>query len=299
MDGDGVISFKERIFFVYNNLLALIGWDDHQTKYKTIALALSWAAVGTTYGLLYEKWDIRIALLYSIGGMAAAGQLPPPCIPSDSSDVSDSLCQLGQFRGYFTAMYLMVGVPLFAYTLGQFSGLVVERAIQASERKHLLTPLSPEEYSFAATLNSSRNNGSSKYEAKLSDTRLTSTTPDSVADLDSNSICFAEFVVMEMLRLKRFSTDEVDDLRRIFDTIDSEGTGTIDKEHLLKSHMYFSTDNVASAQSPETTSLLSNIASLTTKDAPNQETQENDHISNLSVEATLIGKDRGGTRKKK
>jgi hypothetical protein len=39
-------------------------------------------------------------------------------------------CQLGTSRALFTGTYILVGVPLFAFCLGQFSMVIVERAVR-------------------------------------------------------------------------------------------------------------------------------------------------------------------------
>jgi hypothetical protein len=55
-------------------------------------------------------------------------------------------------RGIFVGIYVMVGVPLFAFTLGQFAGMIVERAIREREMQIMSRPLGESEFKFALTL---------------------------------------------------------------------------------------------------------------------------------------------------
>jgi Ca2+-binding EF-hand superfamily protein len=48
--------------------------------------------------------------------------------------------------------YIIVGVPLFAYTVGQFAGLIVEHAVKAKEQKLMVRPLTEAEFTFARQL---------------------------------------------------------------------------------------------------------------------------------------------------
>jgi hypothetical protein len=42
----------------------------------------------------------------------------------DGSVEEKELCQLGLYRGLLFSGYIIVGVPLFAFTLGQISGTI-------------------------------------------------------------------------------------------------------------------------------------------------------------------------------
>jgi hypothetical protein len=52
--------------------------------------------------------------------MAASGVPPPICLPKEGYDD----CQLGDIRGVFVGTYVIIGVPLFAFTLGQFAKMI-------------------------------------------------------------------------------------------------------------------------------------------------------------------------------
>jgi hypothetical protein len=93
----------------------LIGWYDHRSKYLTLSALLSWTALGVLYGMLYERWDVLYALRFAIATMSASGLPVPPC----EEKAGYRGCQLGYWRAVFVGVYVLVGVPLFAFTLGQ------------------------------------------------------------------------------------------------------------------------------------------------------------------------------------
>ena len=96
-------------------LLIRMGWYDHRTKYLTLLALCFWTALGILYGTLYERWDVLYALRFAIATMAASGLPVPPC------EVTAGYvgCQLGYRRAVFVGVYVLIGVPLFAFTLGQ------------------------------------------------------------------------------------------------------------------------------------------------------------------------------------
>jgi hypothetical protein len=219
-------------------------------------------------------------------------------------------------RGIFVGIYVMVGVPLFAFTLGQFAGMIVERAIREREMQIMSRPLGESEFKFALTLkrnpktatatvtavptnekgvdskrNSvSRASMSEKVRSSLTDhsslflrkdpqrhqcggefctsssqgqgTHLhghrkraysesciktasaESSAPEQLPPESSFSefaIDFGEFVVLEMLRLRRVDEHDLEAIRNLFDDIDYDNAGTIDQAKLERfSHLLHS-----------------------------------------------------------
>lgn len=210
------------------------------------------------------------------------------------------LCmQSGSVRGVFVGIYVIVGVPLFAFTLGQFAGMIVERAIREREMQIMSRPLGESEFRFAlklkkpskATATSARSDNLAEevgrksanmpmsaegfrppYQQRptpLSDQmgipsascrrcsinipkgvrpraysesciNTTSSNRDTALPAQSNdepafsefTIDFGEFVVLEMLRLRRVDEHDLDAIRDLFDDIDNDNSGTINEEKL-------------------------------------------------------------------
>ena len=99
-------------------MLLWLGWEEHKGKYRTLFATTLWLLFGIFYGVLYEGWGLLYALRFVIGTLSASGSPVPVCmVPSYA--LPDSPCQLGVGRGIFVGTYILVGVPLWAFTLGQ------------------------------------------------------------------------------------------------------------------------------------------------------------------------------------
>jgi len=231
-DHDGSIGCYDWLNYYANNILVAVGWNTHYRKYLTFLSMTLWIGLGIYYGTVYEQWTSGFALYYSVAAISGSGASPPVCEGED-----DENCSLGSFRAYFMTFYLIVGVPLFTLTLGQFSLALVEKAVRSRELNAMLQPLSEEEYEFACTL----------------DTRDSRASKDQQVGID-----LAQFLVMEMLRLKRFDRDDIYEIKELFNAIDYDNQGVITTEKLHKCHL-FSSDI-----------------------APNSSNNNNNHNSNIS-----------------
>lgn len=221
----------------------------------------------------------------------------------------------------------MVGVPLFAFTLGQFAGMIVERAIREREMQIMSRPLGESEFKFALTLKRnlktatatvtavpsnekgvdgrrntvSRTTMSEKVRSTFKDhsplllrkdpqhhqsggefsnssslgqgigphphrnrQRAYSDSCIKAAKADQQSsaseqqppessfsefaIDFGEFVVLEMLRLRRVDEHDLEAIRNLFDDIDYDNAGTIDQAKLERFSHLLHTSARADAQ---------------------------------------------------
>ena len=206
LDNDGSISFTELLYFLFNNFLVKIGWEGHKVKYITTSILFLWIFLGASYGILIDKQSLFESIYASIGGISQAGVHPPNCL--------NDLCQLADSTAYFTAFYLMIGVPLFSITLGQFSGILIEKAVRSNELKKMTQPLSDEDFNFISSLH---------------------TKGDSKAD-SNDTVNFSDFAMTELYRLKRVDSDELLEMRELFEKLDKEGSGLLHKSLLQKTH---------------------------------------------------------------
>ena len=209
-DNDGIVGINDWVHFYINNILVTVGWNEHYRKYLTLLLMTCWVLVGVYYGMVYENWELGYATYYSVAAISGSGAAPPVCVGAD-----DDNCTLGKARASFMTLYLVIGVPLFTLTLGQFSLALVERAVRKKELDALLQPLNEEEYFYACKLDS-RNESQS----------------------GDNGMDFSQFLVMEMLRLKRFDRNEIDEIKELFNAIDYDSQGVITTEKLNKCHLF-------------------------------------------------------------
>ena len=236
----------------------------------------------------------------------------------------------GTVRGIFVGIYVIVGVPLFAFTLGQFAGMIVESAIREREMQIMARPLGENEFKFALTLkriprkvptpatenvDDKEQNGeersrrlSSKSEKAKVIEIFNDNPPDSLGNFLLNrsaatggteysnsvrfttgrsnimrpraysescivipgpgintqglktvseaeaalipefSIDFGEFVVLEMLRLRRVDEHDLGAIRNLFDDIDYDSAGQIDEAKLERFSKLMNSSNEVEMQ---------------------------------------------------
>lgn len=203
-DGDGRVGWNDTLYYWVNVVVYNLAWEDHRTKYLTVAAVLFWIALGVVYGTQYEQWPFVKSLNFAVGTVSCAGLITPPC----TSDYSGAqMCQVGWFREYVLSAYMLIGVPLFAMTLGQFASLMIERTIKQHEEAVMKLPLSQEEFRYATALH---------------------------GDNDPEILSLGEFTILELLRLGRVSTTDLDLIKEIYDQIDVNNTGQVDRKMLVK-----------------------------------------------------------------
>jgi hypothetical protein len=240
-------------------LLDIVLYDDYKYKFYVFFTAFFWYLLGVAYGLVYEGYFLTDAMLFALGAMACAGNPPPPCF-----GVDESSCSVGTFRSLFLTLYLIIGTPLFTLMMGQFAGLVIDRAVHASELANMEKPLSDEEFAFASrfvfsspTLSSNPDHDPPRAEDDLltiphntsSTSLLLLETYNSYQNENSSScyqqggdplpssnsnVDFSQFMILEMIRLKRISGKEIQDLKEVFSAIDFNSTGRIEYSDVMK-----------------------------------------------------------------
>ena len=131
----------------FYEFLRSIHWFHYRSKYIAISSLLFWVFVGFLYGEYYEGWDYSYSLKFAFAAVSASGSFPPTCPPTAAGS-----CDLGTVRSLLVGSYIIVGVPIFAYTMGQFAEFLVEHAIRVNEQNLMLRPLTEEEFRFAYEL---------------------------------------------------------------------------------------------------------------------------------------------------
>lgn len=233
-DEEYILTWYGRYMHYKEALLDAIGWTDNRTRYIVVAIAVSCYGLGVLYGVLYEGWDVNTSLFFSLSAMSASGIAPPPCDDGDAYT-----CRLGTTRSLLVGTYLIVAVPIFTYTMGLFAELLVERAIRSRERSLMMTPLSDSEFRFAIELQ-----GGLKTCPTLpvpGDTpcsRVNSFQPEPEIRLD-----LGDFIILELLRLKKISKHDLDYIRDLFDMLDADGDGVIIKPAVTTRRPFTSFDS--------------------------------------------------------
>lgn len=235
-------------------LLRYFQWSKYRSKYIALSVATGWICVGTCYAVIYEEWPISESILFAIAAVSTAGSIPPPCDGPDAT-----YCEVGTFRAIFVGTYIVIGVPLFAYTVGQFAEILVERAIKANEMKLMARPLTPQEFRFAFELHRGEivvDNESSVEEDADEKFRYNSSLNNSADDKELNSeadvsllsmrsafrrqkswrgyskphsirLTLEDFIILEMLRLQKITSADLHYIKMLFDSLDEDGDGVI------------------------------------------------------------------------
>lgn len=200
LDGDGVVGIWDRIIHIKDVIKYKMGWEYHYSKYLTFGAVFLWLAVGTIYGIYYEEWTFTSAAVFSISTMSAAANVSPQCVGDDTTN-----CKIGFFREMFLSIYMLIGCPLFTLALGQFAKFMIDRTIKKHEITILHTPITQEEFKYAANLYGD----------------------------DPNVMSLGEFTILELLRLQRITLADLEQIKSLFLSIDENSTGQLDKPMLV------------------------------------------------------------------
>eukprot|EP00604_Paraphysomonas_vestita_P004245 CAMPEP_0174824870 /NCGR_PEP_ID=MMETSP1107-20130205/38925_1 /TAXON_ID=36770 /ORGANISM="Paraphysomonas vestita, Strain GFlagA" /LENGTH=298 /DNA_ID=CAMNT_0016054487 /DNA_START=128 /DNA_END=1021 /DNA_ORIENTATION=- len=151
-----------------------------------------------------ESKTFGSALFFALSTIAGACYVGPECDNGDDMD-----CDIGMIREILVTIYVLIGYPLFTILLGQFASLFIEHTVREHEKQILKSPLSEEEYRYAANLYG-----------------------------DDELISLGEFTILELLRLQRVTVEDLDRIREIFNQVDVGSTGNLTKPMLAKSNLY-------------------------------------------------------------
>lgn len=176
---------------------------------RLIGLAsLLWLLIGCAYGVLYEGLDSGDALFFALGTFSASGSPPPICLPKDRPGD----CALGAARTAFVTAYVCVGVPLFQALLSSLSFSLINDALTKRELEQMVQPLCQEDLRFALAIHKGGKAGEGR-------------------------IDLSDFILMELLRIRRVSMQDVEEIKELFSLIDRNGDGEVDVAELARCHL--------------------------------------------------------------
>jgi hypothetical protein len=189
LDGDGIVGFWDHLVHLKDVLVYKSGWEHHSSKYLTVGAVFLWLLVGTIYGIYYEGWTLSASLVFAMSTISAAAVTPPPCLGPDTTN-----CEVGFIREMFLSLYMLIGCPLFTLALGQFAKYMIDRAIKQHEITILHTPITQEEFKYAANLYGD----------------------------DPNVMSLGEFTILELLRLQRITMADLEQIKTLYLSIDED-----------------------------------------------------------------------------
>jgi Ca2+-binding EF-hand superfamily protein len=197
LDNDGHIGWGDYIRYLWRMTPYYIGWEHQKHKYYVFICLFAWIFTGIYFCVLYLDYTYSSALYFVLSTLSQMGLASAPCTGNTT------MCEFDPTTAIFLSIYVIVGVPLFAYFIGLVAGIMIERSIRAEEKAILLTPLSKGEFDFACNLYG-----------------------------DDEELSLAEFTILELLRLQRVSIDDLEDIRELFAAIDDQTTGNLTKPML-------------------------------------------------------------------
>lgn len=201
------------------HFLAIFNWSGNRSKYLAVVCAFGWLLVGVLYGLFYEGWSFSHSLLFSLAAMSTAGNISPICEGN-----IDGHCALGTPRALFIGTYLIIGVPIFAFTVAQFAEILVERAIKANEQRLMTRPLTEEEFQFAYELHEGKITQAGSDESSLEEHAKQAT---ALCDEKEIRLDLGDFIVLELLRLQKVTVYDLRNIKALFDMLDEDGDGVL------------------------------------------------------------------------
>jgi Ca2+-binding EF-hand superfamily protein len=160
-----------------------------QLENRIYFVFMLWVSIGIMWGILNQHWDPITATHFAVSALATGGLTAPDVNPDGILPAQPAI---------FCGVFCLLGIPLFALTLGHFARVLVSGHVAAMEASALTRPLSRAEFDLAKHL----------------------TTRDSVVHL-------SDFVVLQLLRQGKLSLEAIEVLKQNFEMLDSDRSGTL------------------------------------------------------------------------
>lgn len=169
-------------------------WLQHawHLEHRIYFVFVLWLSIGILWGMLDQHWDPITATHFAVSALATGGLTAPDVNPDGILPAEPAI---------FCGVFCLLGIPLFALTLGHFARVLVSGHVAAMEASALTRPLSQAEFDLAKHL----------------------TTKDSVVHL-------SDFVVLQLLRQGKLSLEAIEVMKHNFELLDSDRSGTLTLE---------------------------------------------------------------------
>jgi len=160
-----------------------------------ILLTVAWISIGVTYGMWFERWNFVTSLYFAVTALTTAG-LQAASIDPDKDTLAN----------WFTAFYVMLGVPIFASTIGWIASKFFEQHTRAQVREKVRRRLAKEDLEFASLLL-----------ANMKDDKKGG----------GKQVTYGEFLEFMLVRLSLADVGMLGTLRQRFEELDKRRTGHI------------------------------------------------------------------------
>jgi len=165
----------------------------HRNFVVTAFAFFAWIATGTIFSVVADENNFITGLYFAVSTLSTAGMVSVKTVESQAHVV-------------FTALFALLGVPLYCTFLGMFANILVDRYNNKQVEKTLRSKLTTSEKEFLEHLSCQDH----KQEVDL-----------------------AEFVEFQILRLGLADRSLLKDIRKQFEDMDTDKSGTISKDKFL------------------------------------------------------------------
>eukprot|EP00943_MAST-04B_sp_MAST-4B-sp1_P000279 g279.t1 len=199
-------------------------YKSNQSMYNSLSLLFIWLTIGVIYGVTKEKWSF-VTSLYFASAACSTGGLQGPT-PDD-------------FGVWFTALYSIIGVPIYGYTLGQFANGLSESYLKRMKTNTLASAITAAEFSVVSTLS-----GNNKRDAS-----------------GHGGIDLFDFTLMELYRLHKTDEEEIKEIWANFKALDADGNGIFTRSEMQASLAFarHDQDNSSTLSLPEMQILIKDL----------------------------------------
>lgn len=198
---------KKNPFYRIASIFQILFQRAWQLENRIYTVFLLWISVGIGWGMIDQKWDPITATHFAVSALATGG-LTAPDVNADGILPPDP--------AIFCGVFCLLGIPLFALTLGHFARVLVSEHVAALEREALTRPITQAEYDLAAKL----------------------TTPK------DNVVHLSDFIVLQLLRQGKLTVEAMEVLKHNFDLLDSNHSGRLNLEEATQLLPTYSTTRI-------------------------------------------------------
>jgi len=185
----------EAVISCYSKLS--LAYRRNRSMWNSVVLLFLWLTVGVVYGVVKEKWSFITSLYYASAACSTGGlQGPTP----DDTGV------------WFSAIYCIIGVPIYGYTLGQFANGLSESYLKRMKKDTLASAITAAEFSVVSTL---RGHGNHSHGAKA-----------------HGGIDLFDFTLMELYRLRKTDDEEIQEIFQNFEALDADQNGIFTRSEM-------------------------------------------------------------------
>lgn len=166
-------------------------------KYFMYVVFLAWMAMGISWGMINQKWDIITSTHFAVSALATGGLTAPPVnergvLPTDVA--------------IFVGVFSLFGVPLFYLAMGHSAKLLIQAHLAENEQRIIRTPLKPYEYLIGSHLTSPEN----------------------------DVIHLSDFIVIQFLRRGLTDINAIKMIKKQFEAMDRSGNGFLTFEEATR-----------------------------------------------------------------